>query len=760
MTEALGSVGELGEVAGDAWGESVAGRWLRRSTDRGRWWSPVTRPRSKDRSVLAGPGPQGERAVGESCFPLAADGADLEEFRRAGADVARPGLTGVWILTGRAAEAEELCCAGYWVRHAREAVRFAQGVNWLAGEGVTRFIEVGPDGVLAAMTQECLEEVTHDAANAVVIPSSGTADRTGSPFTCLARVFVTGVPVDWAAVIPGGGDTAGQAGGGRVGVVDLPTYAFQRQRYWLEATAGPADTTGLGLAPLQHPLLGAVVSLAEGGQAFTGRLSLQSHPWLADHQVLGVVLVPGTALVEFALSAADYVGCGGVEELTLDAPLVVPDRGGVQLQVVVGEADQEGRRNFSVHSRLEDADAVWSRHASGVLVVGDVVGDVGVVLEQWPPVGAELVVRDLDEFYETFSRRGYDYGPAFRGLEAVWRRGEEVFAQVRLAEERLGEVDRFGVHPALLDAALHAVAVIGDESQEARVPFAWSGVRLHAMGASVLRVRLTRAGSDAVALAVADAAGQPVASVDSLAMRPVSAQQLETARSNRYDSLLQLAWQPLPSAVSTGARTTQGARWAVLTTTPATDDDSVGVADGELAGVAGGVVEAVRESGGVCGRFAGLAELVAAVDAGEPVPETVVLPCAAGALADAAGVLAGGAGVLAGGVGGVSGQAREMLAGVLAVVQAWLAQERLSASRLVVVTGGAVEAVPGEGVRALAQAPVWGLLRSAQTENPGRFTLVDIDPAVGRVPSALIPVVAAGDEPQLAVRGDELRVPA
>ena len=154
-------------------------------------------------------------------------------------------------------------------------------------------------------------------------------------------------------------------------------------------------------------------------------------------------------------------------------------------------------------------------------------------------------------FYETFSRRGYDYGPAFRGLEAVWRRGEEVFAQVRLAEEWRGEVDRFGVHPALLDAALHAVAVIGDESQEARVPFAWSGVRLHAMGASVLRVRLTRAGSDAVALAVADAAGQPVASVDSLAMRPVSAQQLETARSNRYDSLLQLAWQPLPSAVST-----------------------------------------------------------------------------------------------------------------------------------------------------------------------------------------------------------------
>ncbi|MBL1121199.1 polyketide synthase dehydratase domain-containing protein, partial [Streptomyces sp. 110] len=143
----------------------------------------------------------------------------------------------------------------------------------------------------------------------------------------------------------------------------------------------------------------------------------------------------------------------------------------------------------------------------------------GVVLEQWPPVGAEVVMSDPEGFYAGFVERGFGYGPAFRGLEAVWRCGEEVFAQVRLPQERVGEVERFGVHPALLDAVLHAVALIASEEdgEAVRVPFAWSGVRLHASGASVVRVRLTRVGSDAVALEVADAAGQPVVSIESLA---------------------------------------------------------------------------------------------------------------------------------------------------------------------------------------------------------------------------------------------------
>ncbi|WP_206269510.1 polyketide synthase dehydratase domain-containing protein, partial [Streptomyces antioxidans] len=333
-----------------------------------------------------------------------------------------------------------------------------------------------------------------------------------------------------------------------------------------------ADASGLGMETLEHSLLGAAVPLAEGGQLFTGRISLETHPWLADHQVLGTVLVPPAALVELVIRVGDQVGCERVEELTLEAPLVLPEQGGVQIQVVVEEPDAAGLRPVAVYSRFEDAtgsdDGVWSSHASGLLAAGESAAGGGVVLEQWPPVGAEVVMSDPEGFYAGLAERGFGYGPAFRGVEAVWRRGEEVFAQVRLPRERVGEVERFGVHPALLDAVVHAVASADFEQQpdvelglgSVRVPFAWSGVRLHASGASVVRVRLARAGSDAVALEVADAEGQPVVSIESLALRPISAEQLQAARASRYDSLFQLDWQP----VAVSASVVGGGSWAVV----------------------------------------------------------------------------------------------------------------------------------------------------------------------------------------------------
>ncbi|MBB4781040.1 NADP-dependent 3-hydroxy acid dehydrogenase YdfG/acyl carrier protein [Streptomyces rapamycinicus] len=479
---------------------------------------------------------------------------------------------------------------------------------------------------------------------------------------------------------------------------------------------------------------------------FAGRVSLSTHPWLVDHQVLKTVLVPGTVLVEMVVRAADRVGCGLVDELALEAPLILTEEGGVQLQVVVEEPDESGVRPVAVYSRPEDqefaGDAVWVRHATGSLVAGEPVGVGGVGLEQWPPVGAESVVADLDAFYERFSERGFDYGPAFRGLEAVWRRGEEVFAEVRLPGERVGEVEGFGVHPALLDAAVHAVALIASDEDEgedegaARIPFAWSGVRLYASGASVVRVRLTRAGSDAVALEVADAAGQPVISIESLALRPISAEQLQAAQTSRYDSLFQLDWQP----VATSAPAVAGGSWAVV-------------------GSDAGLGEAVVRAGGSCARFADVSALIGALGEGGVVPETVVLSCPAG----------GGESDLVAGVG-------ESLSAVLSSVQRWLGEDRLFGSRLVVVTCGAVATEMGEDVADLVQAPVWGLLRSVQTENPGRFLLLDHDPDhdhdhdpdhdpdhVQEISSAaadaVVRAIATGEESQLAVRGETVLVP-
>ena len=292
-----------------------------------------------------------------------------------------------------------------------------------------------------------------------------------------------------------------------------------------------------------HPLLGAAVELAAGaGLVFTGRLSVRSQPWLAEHAVAGTVLLPGTAFVELAVRAGDQAGCGRVEELTLEAPLPLPADGAVQLQVTVSGPDEDGQRATAVYARAEDpaADGPWTRHASGRLAPAAEPAGAGLAddFAVWPPAGAVPVA--VEGVYEALAAGGYGYGPAFRGLRAAWRRGPDIFADVRLPEDAAADAGRFGLHPALLDAALHAAGLTGDGADrvtdgltrddrppgEVRLPFAWSGVSLQAAGASVLRVRLRPDGGGGLSLTAADGAGVPVVSVGSLVTRPLAAGQL------------------------------------------------------------------------------------------------------------------------------------------------------------------------------------------------------------------------------------------
>ncbi|MEU1807303.1 type I polyketide synthase, partial [Streptomyces sp. NPDC019937] len=614
----------------------------------------------------------------------------LEAFRAVaeGLSYEAPRIPIVSNLTGAVVSVEEITTADFWVRHVREAVRFLDGVRTLEAQGVSTFVELGPDGVLTAMAQEC---VTGDDAVFASVCRKGRPEAEAL-LSAVARAHVRGVAVDWDAVFAGTGAAR----------VDLPTYAFQYERYWPQVSAAAlGGTAGLGLAPVDHPLVGAVVPLAGGdGLLLTGRLSVQTHPWLLDHVVMGSVLLPGTAFVELAVHAGDQVGCDLVEELTLEAPLVLPEVGGVQLQVSVGAADGAGRRSIEVYSRLEDEP--WVRHASGALVEGASSGsfDLGV----WPPAGATPV--ELGGLYEGMAGLGLAYGPVFQGLKSAWRLGDEVFAELELAEE----AGAFGLHPALLDSALHAVGLGGlfDGEGGARLPFLWSGVSLHAVGASVLRVRLSAAGTDAVSLAVADGAGRAVLSVDSLVLRPVAFEQISGARGGRQESLFRLEWADLPATVSSAPVPTS--RWAVL------GSDGLGL------GAAGADIVTYPD----LALLTGTPELVfvsPSVDGGED----------------------------------VAGATHRATAEVLALVQAWLGDERFADARLVVLTSGAVAAGTDETVADLAQAAVWGLLRSAQAENPDRFVLVDID---GHDASfrALSAALASG-EAQLALRAGAVRVP-
>ncbi|MEU6236272.1 type I polyketide synthase, partial [Kitasatospora sp. NPDC047058] len=614
-------------------------------------------------------------------------------------------------MTGETLTGEELDAA-YWYASLRATVHFDRAVRTLAGQGHQLFVEVTPHPVLLGAMNDTLEEVAQEAGPGIV-PAAvcGTLrrDEGGATrlLTSFAEAFVNGAPVDWTALLPS------------TERIELPTYAFQHERFWPRA-AGPAlggDAVSLGLGAVGHPLLGAAVELAGGaGLVCTGRLSVRTHPWLADHAIGGAVLLPGTAFVELAVRAGDQVGCGLLEELTLQAPLVLPAEGsGVQVQVVLTDADADGRRTLDIFSR-PDGQQDWSQHASGVIAPAGETAAAEEDFAVWPPRGATAV--DVSGMYEAAAEGPYGYGPAFQGLRAAWRRGEDVFAEVALPETVAQDAGAFGLHPALLDAVLQASALVTgtDDPGQVRLPFAWTGVELHASGASVLRARLRRDAEGSLTLTAADAMGAPVVSVESLITRPVAADQLQASGPAVADALFAVEWAPISTSEAPAGD------WALI------GADRFGLA------------EALDAAGVPVRSFAGLAELAAATEAAELDP-VVVLACA--------GEESGGDAAEA---------ARRATGEALGLAQDWLAEERLDDARLVVVTRGAVAASAGERIADLPAAAARGLLRSAQAENPGRLVLVDLPPvsddrAAAALPAALPTALAAG-EPELVIRGE------
>jgi pimaricinolide synthase PimS1 len=560
-------------------------------------------------------------------------------------------------MTGERLDGAELD-AEYWYQSMRSPVRFGQAVETLLGDGFEAFVEPSTHPVLipAVLETVAARAGVDDGAIAAVgtlAREDGGLDRFA---TALASAHVAGVEVEWEALFTGAdGELAA-----------LPTYPFQRQRYWLEAGAEEGGSpAAIGLDGADHPLIGAVVPLPAGsGWLLTGRLSRQTHPWLADHAVFGTAILPGTGFFELALRAAEQAGAEAVEELTIEAPLILGERGAVQLQVSVGEADESGRRPLAIHSRPEDPagdGAEWVRNASGLL--GAEAGEEPEALGEWPPPGAEPVA--VDSFYELTAALGVDYGPAFQGVRAVWRRGDELFTEAELDPEQAAEAERFGVHPALLDAALHSDFLNQAPDGAPRGPFACSGLRLHRRGAALLRLRQSPAGPDAVRIAAFDAAGAAVASVHSLAIRPIEAAQLRALAADSADSLFVLRWAEVALSAEAGE------------------------------------AEAVRHF--------------------ECVPDTELEAPAA---------------------------AQALCAEVLAALQEAIADPE--PVRVAFITDGAMAVAEGE-VADPAAAAVWGLVRSAQGEHPGRFLLVDSDGSEASR-AALVAALEIEGEPQLALR--------
>ncbi|MCQ8195560.1 type I polyketide synthase, partial [Streptomyces sp. RCU064] len=456
-----------------------------------------------------------------------------------------------------------------------------------------------------------------------------------------------------------------------------------------------------------HPLLTAAVHLPDtGGTVLTGRLSLATHPWLADHTVSGAVLLPGAAMAELAIRAGDETDTPTLEELVIEQPLALPDSGFLDIRVVVGGPDESDRRDVRIYSRAEES-AQWTEHATGTLAQDTTTAPPPSALAEWPPADAEPVA--VEGLYEQMAEGGYDYGPTFQGLKAVWTRDDEVFAEAALPEDQSEAAGRFGIHPALLDAALHAsnYCLPGEPGSRMLLPFAWNDIRLHATGATSVRVHARYAEDSGLSVALVDAAGGLVASIGSLVLREVDAGQLEALTST-----------PLNDAL-----------WTVTWT----EDNTTTGTDGVLWGTVGNISPALATAEPPA--FADGTEIAEAEDR----PTLIVADTTVWQSPDT----------------DPTTHAREVATRVLDLLRQWVTLPELSDTRLVILTRGAMAVHDSAEVTDPAAAAIWGLVRSAQSEHPGRFHLIDTDGHSDRA----LPTALGSDQPQLALRDDTLWAP-
>ncbi|MCP3771636.1 type I polyketide synthase [Streptomyces sp. MAR25Y5] len=678
------------------------------------------------RAHFAGQGARTRRLTVSHAFHSPHMDAMLTAYEEVAATCAYhpPRIPLVSTVTGDWATAEELADPAYWGRQVRGAVRFLDAVRTLEGASVARYLECGPAGVLSAAGAACLEgEAPFVSSQRAPRSPEEPGDEVRALVSALGALHVAGEEIAWDQVLTGGA------------LLPLPTYAFQRESFWLEtAHGGGGDVRHSGLTPAEHPWLPASLALAGGeGHLLTGRLSLAEHPWLRDHAVHGTVLVPGTGLLGMALSAARATGAEGVAELTLAQPLVLTDGVPLRVQVRVG-APEDGRRPIGVHSQPEttpDPDA-WTLHATGLLADGEEADRSGTAgpdrlaeVRAWPVPGAEPL--PLDGFYDSLADQGLAYGPAFRGLTGLARRDGVAYGRVVLPEPRQHEADAYGIHPALLDAALHVLAAVDTgEAVEGTVPlpFAWSDVRLHATGGTELHVRAERretapdGAGHTVSLLVTDPTGEPVLHAAGLEVRRTDAAHLRAAGAAAPQHLYRFDFQPvdLPEAAEATGSTGSTGSTVVLGGT------------GEVAGLLG--APRYAEPGALLAAPARPHRIV--VDATTPAED------ASAALGDAA---------------------RDGTLAALPVLQRLLAEDAFADAELVWVTRDAVAARPEDAVPALSAAPLWGLIRSVRGEYPDRvLRLVDLDGA-GTEPGLLDRALALTGEPELALRAATAHAP-
>ena len=663
----------------------------------------------------------------------------LDEFTAAVArcDRAAPRIGLVSNLTGRIASAQELASPGYWRRHLREPVLFAAGMETLRGQGIDAFVEIGPSPALVGLGRRSLG----DAAGVWVSslrPGRGDWEQM---LESLATLYGVGVDVNWVAF--------DQPYGRRR--VPVPTYPFQRERFWVEARPA-AVVREDGRHRDGHPLLGPGVDLAglAGTRVWDQVVSLAALPFIADHRVEGRVIVPATAYLEMMLSAgAQALGDGPLtlSDIQLEKPLFLEAEDSYRLQLTL-EPRPDDRALVRIHGREADAPgAGWVLHVSGTVSRDPADSSVGAVDVDGIRARCGESVSG-EEFYARLAERGNEWGPAFRGVTRLWRGDGEALSEVGVPTGIAADLSSYLIHPAVADASGHVLA--------ATIPLEKSsGEKGGAfVGGGIDRIRLYRRPGAGPLLAYATRRPTPggppnvlsgdvtlldgggvVAELTGARLWYLDDGATPVTPGRDDDWLCAVDWRPAPrlgKPMEPAARE----RWLILA-------DRQGVGDGladalEAAGHDALIVHAGPHA-------ADLSDVVASWLTGSDGAERVVHlwsldgPSSADTTAE-----------------GLAVAFNAGPASVLRLAQTLARLGRSPAPRLWLVTRGAQPVGPEGDVSAVAAAPVWGFGRALATEHGELWGgLVDLDPGASVddcVAALLAEVIQPDGEDQLAYR--------
>ncbi|VFM98206.1 MAG: epothilone polyketide synthase D, partial [Candidatus Kentron sp. G] len=498
------------------------------------------------RATLAEKGIEAKPLLVSHAFHSAMMEPMLAEFEKVAGAItyARPGIALCSNVTGEMATGG-LTDPAYWVRHVREPVRFAAGVESLHEEGIGAFLEVGPKPALLGMAGQCLPDDAAGGAEAIFIPSLRQGrDDWRQLLGSLGQWYVQGGSVDWAALDRTSDDESPRR------KVQLPTYPFQRQRYWIDK----ARLTRRTVDPSAHPLLGQKLQLASVDNiGFETQIDLPSIPWLADHRVFDAAVFPATGYLEMALAASTDVlppswqdNNTSIKNITIEQALILPEEEQATIQLVLSPKDSGYR--FEIFSRNEESG--WIPHAAGDLVAGEIDGrqpetvDLAGLRAQCP---TEVPIAD---HYQACRERGLNYGPGFQGITRILRGDGMALAEIELPEsldDGTGkETARYRLHPALLDAALQVSlsAMPGDAPAETYLPVGVEELRVLGSPSGSLWALASLEASDGdtatVDVSLLDGEGAAVAHVRGLTVSRVGDEVLRRHFKRQADDLYEI----------------------------------------------------------------------------------------------------------------------------------------------------------------------------------------------------------------------------